>query len=164
MARACLVRNNATMTGKSSWTSRGFLFGIRRVDTQLLSWSLHYLSPDNYFWIDFLFTPSLRFFSFLCRNANLSFISGFPGSGVSSLGDTATCLLAFQPYAVLLQSKSAQGLHAFENLRISFDLLWNQRMPSVVFRHLYSYVKEKHGYFPQASFWMKEKKFWGKCL
>lgn len=70
------------------------------------------------------------------------------GSGVSFLGDTATRLLAFHPYAVLFQSKSAQGLHAFESCRISFDLLWNQRIPWVVFRHLYSCVKEKHGYHP----------------
>lgn len=27
----------ATVTEKSSWTSRGFLFGTRKVDTQLLS-------------------------------------------------------------------------------------------------------------------------------
>jgi len=47
----------------------------------------------------------------------------FQGSGVSSLGDTAASLLAFQAYSELLWSKNAQSLHSFESFRVSFELL-----------------------------------------
>lgn len=76
----------ATVTGNSSWASRGVLFGTRKVDAQLLSWNLHYLSPDNYFWIDFLFTSSLRLFFFSVEMPTSCSCQDFQSSGVSFPG------------------------------------------------------------------------------
>lgn len=71
----------------------------------------------------------LAFFLSSAEMPSFCSFQDFQGSGVSSLGDTATCLLAFQLHAILLQSKTAQGLHAFESFSASFELLRNWRMP-----------------------------------
>lgn len=58
-------------------------------------------------------------FAFLISSAEMPNSCSFQdlqGSGVSSLGDAATQLLAFQPYAGLLQSKDALSLHYLKAL------------------------------------------------